>query len=142
MSNAERLALIQGVMPALNPHYRDAIRETFAKYEIQGNDWFLAYLAHGVAPEPLRAATMHRLTPYVNVARHYERLNDAVERGVLTKVGDDAYLATEKGLERPVAAQQVDGVVENAQRLTRQTRRVIGFGCRFGRRREIADRLT
>ena len=29
MSFPERLALIQGVMPALNPHYRDAIRETF-----------------------------------------------------------------------------------------------------------------
>ena len=103
MTPQERYDLIEETMRAFHPFYRDAIQTVFAKYEIEGRDWFYAYLAAGLEPEPLSAALLGQMTPYANPQSQAEWLQETAAKGLLQAVGENSYRLTEDG-RAPVAA--------------------------------------
>ena len=103
MTPQERYDLIEETMRAFHPFYRDAIQTVFAKYEIEGRDWFYAYLAAGLEPEPLSAALLGQMTPYANPQSQAEWLQETAAKGLLQAVGENSYCLTAAG-RAPVAA--------------------------------------
>ncbi len=103
MTPQERFTLIQEAMQAFNPHYRETIQQVFTETAIQGQDWYLAYLAYGLEPEPFTAVTFHHLFPYVNPKTQQERLAQTAANGYLETVDTDTYRLTDVGRE-PVEA--------------------------------------
>jgi Mn-dependent DtxR family transcriptional regulator len=103
MTPQERYDLIQQAMQAFNPFYREAVQTVFADYEIQGRDWFYAYLAYGLEPEPLTAVLLQQMTPYANSQTQAEWLLETVEKGFLQTVGDNSCRLTASG-RAPVEA--------------------------------------
>ena len=90
-------------MQAFNPFYREAVQAVFADYEIQGRDWFYAYLAYGLEPEPLTAAVLQQMTPYANSQTQAEWLLETAEKGLLQTITDNSYRLTAAG-RAPVEA--------------------------------------
>jgi hypothetical protein len=95
-TDSELFGLIQASMQALSPHYAVA-RDVFQEYQIDGHDWFHCNLAHGLEPQPVSAAVLNAIYPYVPLERRRARLADTAARGFLAPAGDDSYRLTERG---------------------------------------------
>jgi hypothetical protein len=74
-TDSELFGLIQASMQALSPHYAVA-RDVFQEYQIDGHDWFHCNLAHGLEPQPVSAAVLNAIYPYVPLERRRARLAD------------------------------------------------------------------
>jgi len=127
MTPQERYDLIQESMQAFNPFYREAIQAVFADYEIQGRDWFFAYLAYGLEPDPLTAGVLQQMTPYANPQTQAERLLETADKGFLEAAADNDYRLTAAG-RAPVeaffsAARQAIGPLTRCLRLKLPARR-------------------
>lgn len=98
MSRNDLWPLLQSTMQAFTPHYQEAMQPLFAESIFQGADWFLAFIALGVDPEPVTADLFHTIAPYTNIERQKELLAETAEHGILENKGDN-YRLTDKGRE-------------------------------------------
>ncbi len=97
MTDSTFYPLIQDTMTALAPHYTRATSPVFRDVGFAGADWFLAYVAHSQAPEPLALANYHAHFPFASSDRQRAQFQEAVDRGFFTAVADDTYRLTAAG---------------------------------------------
>lgn len=95
-TNPDLFGLIQASMQALSPHYAVA-RDVFQEYQIDGHDWFHCNMARGLEPQPVSAAALTAIYPYVPIERRQARLADTAAHGFLASAGGDTYRLTERG---------------------------------------------
>ena len=81
-------SLVGDALSALGTQYEAALRQTNADLGLEGQDWGLLFSAQGLEPEPITAALLQRLSPYVTLETLESRLAEAAGRGQLA--GDAA----------------------------------------------------
>lgn len=109
MERAEMWALINETMQAFGPFYRELMQQAIQDSGA-GEYWGLLHLARGSDPEPLTLQRMQEMAPYGAPERLPDRFGDAVQGGMLERVGDGIYKLTDLGREA------VEGVFEAAHR--------------------------
>lgn len=97
MSRQDLWPLLQSAMQAFTPHYRDAMQAVLTETGFQGPDWFIAFVAYGIEPEPLTAVLFHTCFPYTNIENQKQTLAQVAEHGFLAEVAPGSYRLTEKG---------------------------------------------
>ncbi len=93
--NNDRFALIQLTSQAFQPFYQNEMAQAATAAGLEGPDWFVAVLAHGLKPEFFSAEKYHAMYPYTNIAQQRHIVAQRVERGILQPHGAGTFEITE-----------------------------------------------
>jgi DNA-binding MarR family transcriptional regulator len=123
-------------MQALFPFYRDPREKLYEELGIEGINFWVAWTASKLEPEPISVAQFLRMGPYNSAAPLEERIAGAVDKGLLEEGPEAEFRLTEKGrtivhrimqeaIYAPLAAAEIPMSADDLERMATLLRRVV-----------------